>query len=144
MKQIRPRQNLLGPGGWIWAGKYRLERYLYFIHRITGLGLLLLFLIYLVTMAIFQIQGRDAWGATLALVHNQWFGIVVVVFIYHGLNGLRLTLQETGFTLGRPTPPIYPYQDSLRKKRLLTIVMTAMIVLLALFFLFIYFVVGVW
>ena len=144
MRQVRPRQNSLGPAGWIWAGKYKLERYLYFLHRITGLGLLLFFLIYLVVITILQTQGRDAWGVTLSLVHNKWFGIVVVVFIYHSLNGLRLTLQETGFALGRPALPFYPYQDSLRKKRPLTIVMLTIIVLLTLLFLYIFFVVGVW
>mgnify|MGYP001612139395 CR=1 FL=1 len=144
MRQIRPRDNSLGPGGWIWAGKYQLERSLYFLHRMTGLSLLLFFLIYLVMITILQIQGRDVWGATLTLVHNRWFGIIVVLFIYHSLNGLRLTLQETGFALGRPAPPFYPYQDSLRKKRSLTIVMVAVIVLLALLFLYIFFVAGVW
>ncbi len=144
MKQTGPRQNLLGPSGWIWAGKYKLERYLYVLHRITGLGLLLLWLIFLVTIAVFQIQGRDVWETTLALVHSRWFGLVVIVFVYHGLNGLRLSLQELGFALGRPGPPSYPHRDSLRKKRLLTIVMLAMIVLLALLFLFIFFIAGVW
>jgi succinate dehydrogenase / fumarate reductase cytochrome b subunit len=143
MKQIHPRNNSLGPGSWIWAGNYKLERYLYILHRITGLSLLLFFLIYLVTIVLLQIQGRDAWGTTLALIHNKWFGIVVVLFIYHSLNGLRLTLQETGFALGRPAQPSYPYQDALRKKRPLTIVMLAIIVTLALLFLFIFFVVGV-
>lgn len=144
MKQIRPRQNLLGPSGWIWAGRYKLERYLYFIHRLTGLGLLLLWLIYLVSMAIFQNQGQDVWEATLAFVHNQWFGLVVVVFVFHGLNGLRLSMQELGFTLGRPAPPSYPHQDSLRKKRLLTMVMLAVTILLSLLFLYIFFIAGVW
>ena len=144
MKLVQPRQNYLGLGGWVWAGKYKLERYLYLIHRITGLGILLFGLIYLTMTIVWQIQGRDIWGSTLELVHNRWFGIVVVTFIYHGLNGLRLTLQESGFALGQPTLPIYPYQDSLRKKRLLTIAMVAVIIILALVFLFIFFVVGVW
>lgn len=140
MKQIQPRQNYLGPGGWVWAGKYKLERYLYLLHRITGLGILLFGIIYLTMTTVFHIQGQDVWQATLALVHNPWFKIVAIVFTYHTLNGLRLVLQELGFALGRPTPPIYPYQDSLRKKRPWTIAMVAaMVVILALVFLFDFF-----
>lgn len=147
MKQIRPRQNYLGAGGWVWAGKYKLERYLYLLHRITGLGILLFLLIHLCITTIFRIQGQDVWEATIALLRNPWFRfgeyLVVIAFIYHGLNGLRLILQELGFALGRPTPPIYPYKDSLRKKRPWTITMLAVIVILAAVVLF-DFIVGGW
>lgn len=147
MKQIQARQNYLGVSGWVWAGRYKLERYLYLFHRITGLGMVLFLLIHLTVTTIFRIQGQDVWEATMALLHNPWFKIgeylVVIAFIYHGLNGLRLVLQELGFALGRPTPPIYPYKDSLRKKRPWTIAMVAVMVILALVVLF-DFLVGGW
>ncbi len=140
MKQIRPRQNYLGPGGWVWAGRYKIERYLYLLHRVTGLGLLLFVTFHLIATTIFRIQGQDVWEATMALLNNPWFKfgeyLVVVAFSFHALNGLRLVLQELGFTLGKPTPPIYPYKDSLRKKRLWTIAMMAVVALLAAVFLF--------
>lgn len=146
MEQIRPRQNYLGTGGWVWAGKYKLERYLYLLHRITGLGLLLFLIFHLIVITIFRIQGQDVWEATMALLRNPWFKfgeyLVVIAFIYHGLNGLRLILQELGFALGRPTPPIYPYQDALRKKRPWTITMLVVIVILAAVFLFDFFIGG--
>ena len=76
----------------------------------------------------------------MTLLHNPWFKVgeylVVIAFIYHALNGLRLTLQELGFSLGKPTPPIYPYKDTLRKKRSLTVGMIAIIVVLTVVFLF--------
>ena len=135
MKQIQPRQNYLGAGGWIWGGKYKLERYLYSPHRITGLGLILFVIIHLIMTTVFRIQGQDVWEATIALLHNPFFKfgeyLLVVAFIYHALNGLRLILQELGFTLGKPTPPIYPYKDSIRKKRPITIVFIVIIFLLA-------------
>ena len=147
MRQIQPRQNYLGPGGWVWAGKYKLERYLYLLHRITGLGILLFLIIHLCMTTIFRIQGQDVWEATIALLRNPWFKIgeylVCVAFVYHALNGLRLILQELGFAMGRPTPPIYPYKDSLRKKRPWTIAVVAVIVILALVFLY-DFIVGGW
>ena len=140
MKQMQPRQNYLGVGGWVWAGRYKLERYLYLLHRVTGLGLLLFGIIHLIETTFFRIQGQDVWEATVALLSKPWFEIglylVAVAFIFHALNGLRLILQQLGFALGRPTPPIYPYKDALRKKRPWTLAMVAVIVILALVFLF--------
>jgi succinate dehydrogenase / fumarate reductase cytochrome b subunit len=140
MKQIQPRQNYLGAGGWVWAGNYKLERYLYLLHRITGLGMLLFVIFHLIETTFFRIQGQGVWEATMALLHQPWFEVgiylVAVAFVYHALNGLRLILQELGFFLGKPTPPIYPYKDTLRKKRPWTMAMLAVIVILALVFLF--------
>jgi succinate dehydrogenase / fumarate reductase cytochrome b subunit len=139
MQQIQPRQNYLGVGGWVWAGNYELERYLYLLHRITGLGLILFGIMHLTVATFFRIQGQDAWEATMAFFDNPWFKVgeymVAVAFVYHAANGLRLILQELGFALGKPTPPIYPYKDALRKKRPWTFVMMAVIVILALVFL---------
>lgn len=147
MKRIQPRQNYLGATGWLWAGNYKLERYLYILHRITGLGILLFLLLHLIMTTVFRIQGQDIWEATMRLLHNPWFKIgeylVAVAFVYHGLNGLRLIIQELGFALGRPAPPIYPYRDSLRKKRPWTMVIIAIIVILALVF-FYDFIAGGW
>ena len=140
MKQIQPRQNYLGAGGWVWAGNYKIERYLYLLHRVTGLGLIFFGIIHLTATTFFRIQGQGMWEATMTLLHNPWFKfgeyLVVLAFVYHGLNGIRLTLQESGFALGVPAPPVYPYKDSLRRKRPWTIAMIAACVLLALVFLF--------
>ena len=147
MAQIQPRQNFLGPGGWVWAGKYQIERYLYLLHRVTGLGLILFVIFHLTATTVFRMQGQDVWEATMALLHSPWFKVgeylVCVAFIYHALNGLRLILQELGFALGRPTPPIFPFKDSLRKKRLWAVLIMVVIVLLAIVFLY-DFVAGGW
>ncbi len=147
MRQIQPRRNYLGAVGWLWAGNYKLERYLYILHRITGLGILLFLLLHLMMTTVFRIQGQDVWETTMSILHNPWFKIgeylVVIAFVYHALNGLRLILQELGFLMGRPIPPIYPYRDSLRKKRPWTIAMIAVVVILVLVF-FYDFVAGGW
>ena len=57
-------------------------------------------------------------------------------FIFHAVNGLRLMLQQFGFTLGKPTRPIYPYKHALQKARPWTIGMIAVIVIISLAFLF--------
>jgi succinate dehydrogenase / fumarate reductase cytochrome b subunit len=136
MAQIQPRQNLLGIRGWVYGGKYQLERYLYILHRVTGVGLLLFILFHFTATTVFRTQGQGIWEATMSILENPWlkFGeyLVAVAFVYHALNGLRLFLQELGFALGKPIPPIYPYKDSIRKKRPLTIVFVVIIVILAL------------
>ena len=146
MKQIQPRQNYLGVKGWVWAGKYRFERYLYTLHRITGLGLILFVLIHLVMTTIFRIQGQDIWEATVALLHNPWlkFGeyLIVVAFIYHALNGLRLAVQELGYVMGKPAPPIYPWKDALRRQRPWAIAMMVVVGIICVVFLVDFFVGG--
>lgn len=147
MAQTQPRHNYLGALGWIWAGNYKLERYLYILHRITGLGILLFLLLHLVMTTVFRIQGEEVWEATMAVLHNPWFKVgeylVVVAFVYHALNGLRLIIQELGFVLGRPRPPIYPYKDSLRRKRYWTMLIIGIAVILCVVF-FYDFIAGGW
>lgn len=146
VKKIQPRQNYLGVAGWVWAGRYGLERYLYLLHRVTALGIILFGMLHLVETTIFRIQGQDTWEATMALLDKPWFEVglylVAVAFIFHALNGLRLILQELGFALGKPVRPIYPYKDALRKKRLGTMLMLAVIFIFALVFLFDFIVAG--
>jgi len=138
MKQIQPRQNYLGMVGWVWAGKYQMERYLYLLHRITGLGLILYGIFHITATTFFRLPGQSVWQATMAFVDKPWFRagefLVVTAFVYHALNGLRLVLQELGFLLGQPTPPVYPYQYALRKHRSWAVGFLAVAVVLILLF----------
>jgi succinate dehydrogenase / fumarate reductase cytochrome b subunit len=147
MRQIRPRQNYLGVGGWVWAGNYKLERYLYILHRVTGLGILLFLLVHLIVTTFFRIQGQEVWEKAMTVLNNPLFKtgeyLVVVAFVYHALNGLRLILQELGLLMAKPIPPIYPYSDSLRKKRPWTMAIIGIIIILCLVF-FYDFMVGGW
>jgi succinate dehydrogenase / fumarate reductase cytochrome b subunit len=147
MRQIRPRQNYLGVGGWVWAGNYKLERYLYILHRVTGLGILLFLLVHLIVTTFFRIQGQEVWEKAMTVLNNPLFKtgefLVAVAFVYHALNGLRLLLQELGFMMAKPIPPIYPYSDSLRKKRRWTMAIIGIIIILCLVF-FYDFIVGGW
>ena len=45
MPEVKKYPNRLGIKGWLAGGKWGPERYLYFLHRVTGLGLLFYFLI---------------------------------------------------------------------------------------------------
>lgn len=121
MEQRRLRENRLGISGWVWGGRYRLERRLYILHRITGLGLLLYGILHFVVMTFFRLPGESVYEATMRFLANPWFRageyLVVAAFIYHAGNGARLILQELGFLLGRPVPPVYPYKDALQRRR---------------------------
>jgi succinate dehydrogenase / fumarate reductase cytochrome b subunit len=134
MEAGKHRENNLGLAGWVWAGNYKVERYLYVLHRVTGLGLILFGLFHLTATTVFRMQGEAVWNATMAFLDNPLLKIgeflVVIAFAYHALNGLRLILQELGFTLGRPEPPIYPFSDAIRRKRGLTLIFMACVMLL--------------
>lgn len=130
--------NRLGVKGWVWAGRYTLERYLYTLHRLTGLGLLLYVALHLGANG-FRLGGEESWTSAIDFLTNP-FGRVVeyltmAAFAFHALNGGRLILQHLGYTLGKPKPPIYPYVDSMRRRRPLTWIMLAVIVALAIYIL---------
>jgi len=138
MRAGSPRENYLGVRGWVWAGRYDLERYLYTLHRITGLGLVLYLFMHLTVMAIVRgILGEGAYEDVIDFFEHSVFKVgeyvVFAAFIYHGLNGLRLIFQELGFLLGKPKPPIYPFRDSLRRRRPLALGMMGFVVVMAAF-----------
>ena len=134
--QKRHLPNRLGVKGWIWGGNYKLERYLYTLHRVTGLGLLLFVTLHLV-MNGFRIGGVESWEDFTSVFGMSGFKVgeylVAAAFIFHALNGGRLMLQHLGYTLGKPKPPVYPSVDSLRRRRPIVWAMLAMIVALAVY-----------
>ena len=113
-------KNVLGWKGWIYGGRYRLERYLYTLQRATGFGLVLYTLLHL-AMNGFRLGGEGAWTNLMGTFHSPVIGgleyLVIAAFIIHGLNGLRLIFQQLGFLMGRPEAPVYPFADALQKKR---------------------------
>jgi succinate dehydrogenase / fumarate reductase cytochrome b subunit len=140
MEVKRPRENNLGILGWIWGGNYKLERYLYILHRVTGLGILLFALFHLTATTVFRVQGQPVWDSTIAFLQSPVLAVgeilVLIAFAFHALNGLRLVIQELGFALGKPIQPIYPFTDAIRRKRAWTVVvLAAVMVLVAAFFL---------
>jgi succinate dehydrogenase / fumarate reductase cytochrome b subunit len=118
------RDNHLGLRGWIIAGKYGAERYLYLLHRITGLGLLTYFLIHIYVTGV-RIHGEAAWAAKMAAVATPFFKfgefLVMAGFIFHALNGIRLLIVEFGFGIGKPERQEYPYVTSVMKQRPLSV-----------------------
>jgi succinate dehydrogenase / fumarate reductase cytochrome b subunit len=112
--------NRLGILGWLGGGRWGLERYLYAVHRLSGLGLLLYFLLHIVVTSS-RALGQEAWEASMARVAGPVFVIgeylVYLAFAFHAVNGIRLLLLEFGIGVGKPTEPVYPYQTCVHLQR---------------------------
>ncbi len=122
----RTYPNRLGPWGWIGGGRWGFERYLYALHRLTGLGLLAYFLLHIfVTSA--RVFGPESWARSMARVTGPLFTwgeyLVFAAFAFHAVNGIRLALVELGFAVGRPIEPVYPYATSVGRQRPLALAM---------------------
>jgi succinate dehydrogenase / fumarate reductase cytochrome b subunit len=56
----------------------------------------------------------SSWTADLNLTENALghavLVLVVLVVVYHGINGIRLILAEYGLIFERPSRPDYPYK----------------------------------
>jgi succinate dehydrogenase / fumarate reductase cytochrome b subunit len=118
------RPNRLGIAGWVTGGQWGLERYLYSLHRVTGLALLFYFLLHiLVTTS--RAFGPQAWERAMAGVSGPVFKVgeylVFLAFAFHAVNGVRLVLVELGIGVGKPIEPIYPYRTSMDAQRPLAI-----------------------
>jgi succinate dehydrogenase / fumarate reductase cytochrome b subunit len=123
--ESRALPNRLGLWGWLGGGRWGYERYLYTLHRLTGLGLLLYFFLHLfVTSA--RIFGPANWEKAMSAVSGPAFKageyLVFAAFAFHAINGVRLGMIELGFLVGRPIEPVYPYATSVGRQRPVAIV----------------------
>jgi succinate dehydrogenase / fumarate reductase, cytochrome b subunit len=118
--ETRAHPNRLGIWGWLGGGRWGVERYLYTLHRVTGLGLLLYFLLHIFVTSM-RAFGPQAWKEAMEAVEGPPFKIgeylVFLAFAYHAVNGIRLGLIELGFAIGRPIEPVYPYATSVGRQR---------------------------
>ena len=125
--------NHLGIVGWLGGGRWGVERYLYILHRLTGLGLLLFFMMHIFASSV-RICGPESWAAAMKILKNPVlkFGefCVFVLFAFHALNGIRLILIELGLAVGRAEEPIYPYKSSLNNQRPLMVIAMVLVAIL--------------
>jgi succinate dehydrogenase / fumarate reductase cytochrome b subunit len=131
----RGHPNRLGIRGWVVGGRWGFERYLYTLHRLSGLGLVAYFVMHIfVTSA--RALGPDAWQQTMDVVSGPLFRIgeylVFAAFAFHAVNGVRLAILEHGFAVGRPIDPVYPYTTSVDRQRPLALVVMVVAAVIAL------------
>ncbi|HNK62769.1 MAG TPA: succinate dehydrogenase, cytochrome b556 subunit [Anaerolineales bacterium] len=125
--------NRLGIKGWVYAGKYTFERYLYIGHRLSGLGLIAYMTLHIIETAN-RMRGEQAWAGLMGLFASPLFKVIEYLLfaaaVFHATNGVRLLMVELGFFLGKPEEPVYPYKSSVMKHRPLTYIIMALAALL--------------
>ena len=124
MLESKGRPNRLGLWGWLGGGRWGYERYLYTLHRLTGLGLLAYFLLHIVVTST-RALSPERWKAAMDTVSGPLFVageyLVFAAFAFHALNGVRLAIIELGWGVGRPIEPVYPYRTSVDVQRPLAV-----------------------
>lgn len=134
MIRIEGRPNRLGMRGWVVGGRWGLERYLYTLHRVTGLGLLAYFLLHIFVTSS-RALGREAWEAAMRAVASPAFALgeylVFLAFVFHAVNGVRLVLLEVLGAVGPAEDPVYPYRTSVDRQRPLALGVLALAAILA-------------
>lgn len=136
MRQPKRQKNRIGILGWLMGGRHGFEGYLYVLHRISGVGLLL-FLAAHVFVTASRLFGEAAWERVMSLTHHPAVQalefLVYAAFVFHALNGVRLILIEFGVAVGRPERPVFPYKSSLDTQRKLMVglmIVTALLIAL--------------
>jgi succinate dehydrogenase / fumarate reductase cytochrome b subunit len=126
--------NRLGVWGWLGGGRWGMERYLYALHRLTGLGLLAYFLLHIVVTSA-RAFSAAAWTRAMGQVSGPFFKfgeyLVFLAFAFHAMNGIRLGIIELGFGVGKPIEPVYPYRTSVDVQRPLALAALAVAFVLA-------------
>lgn len=119
-------QQQLGILRWLTGQRHGIEGYLYLLHRLSGLALLL-FLVLHVFVTSARVFGEETWQQLMSFTHSPVLKfleyLVFVAFVFHATNGVRLILIELGIAVGRAETPVYPYRGSLHKQRPLMIVL---------------------
>jgi len=127
--------NHLGIVGWLGGGRWGIERYLYILHRITGLAILLFFMLHIFASSV-RMYGPESWNAAMTVLKNPIFKLgefgLFVAFVFHALNGLRLIFIELGLAVGKAEEPIFPYKSSVNTQRPLMVIAMVLVAILIL------------
>ena len=114
------------------------ERVAFVLHRITGIGLILVLFLHIFVTGTPARAGWEEWIAEIERARGFspttiYFFIFAGMAIFHGLNGIRLLLVEfLGWGVGRPEKPKPPYISATMKapqRTLLYIVFALWIIL---------------
>lgn len=84
-------------GGFFYGLRYRGggPMWAWVLHRVTGLALVLLVGIHVFASFFMQQTGSD-FATSLNIIYESWIFQILVVFIviFHGLNGLRISILD--------------------------------------------------
>ena len=89
---------------------YTIHGWMFFLHRITGVALLLYFVAHVIAISTALVAGPEAFSSVMGTFRQPAFRAVEVVIVgciaFHGLNGLHLIAAERGWL--RPAGPAFP------------------------------------
>ena len=107
------QSNREGIKGMMNPTRYGIERFAYWLQRLTGLGLLFYLIGHIIeTSAI--VEGKAAWDKMLELTQTTEGHIILLLVIgmsvFHTVNGIRVMLGHGGIGVGKPGRPDYPYR----------------------------------
>src|SRR5574342_1257425 len=112
---MKRNENKEGIKGMANPGRYGIERFAYWLMRITGLGLLA-YLIGHIYETSSILNGREVWNAMLELTQTTEGHIILTLVIgmcvFHTANGIRVMLGHGGVGVGKPGRPDYPYEPA--------------------------------
>ena len=104
-------------GGWARVSHANFERWLYLLHRLTGIVVGLYLIAHLVetsdVVPAYLGNNPNVWTDLMTSLYNvpAHVGLLIIAAfaVYHGLNGVRLFLAASGVGVGRPIRPEWPY-----------------------------------
>ncbi|MEM0133838.1 MAG: hypothetical protein QXU18_01215 [Thermoplasmatales archaeon] len=110
-------ENKKGWISWFNPFKYGVDRWMYALHRLTGIALGIYLLFHVVETSNI-LNGPITWDRVMVSLDypfGEHYGpfilsLILLAAVYHALNGLRLTIVENGLMLPKPYRPEYPYK----------------------------------
>ena len=113
-------RNRKGVPGWLNPLHTNIERWAYVFQRVTGLAVLAYVIGHIGDTSFFvggpfgEGPSSASWTLDLSVTENVVghviLAMVVLVVVYHGINGVRLILAEYGVIFQKPARPEYPYR----------------------------------
>lgn len=89
---------------------YSIHNVVFILHRITGVALLVYFVLHVLTISTALLSGPEAFSATMATFRHPAFRAVEIAIVgcvvFHGLNGLHIIASERGWL--RPGGAAFP------------------------------------
>ena len=108
----KQQNNRAGIRAWLNPWRYGIERFAYWLMRITGIGLLVYFIIHIYETSSI-LGGKEIWNKMLDLTQTTEGHIILILVIgmatFHTINGIRIMLGHGGVGIGSASRPDYPY-----------------------------------
>ena len=123
-------ENKEGIKGMANPSRYGIERFAYWLMRLTGLGLLTYFVAHIYETSMI-LKGRTGWDEFLAITQTTEghiiLALVIGMSVFHTINGIRVMLGHGGVGVGRPGRDDYPYQPKSQNYRHKIIIYSAIV-----------------